>query len=72
MVQTFDSIFMLTHGGPGEDTTNLPFLLYIVAFQGYSIGQASAIGVVAVILTTIVATIGLRTMFSIFQVEARR
>jgi sorbitol/mannitol transport system permease protein len=72
VVQTFDSIFMLTHGGPGEDTTNLPFLLYIVAFQGYSIGQASAIGVVAVILTTIVATIGLRTMFSIFQVEARR
>ena len=72
VVQTFDSIFMLTHGGPGEDTTNLPFLLYIVAFQGYNIGQASAIGVVAVILTTIVATIGLRTMFSIFQVEARR
>jgi sorbitol/mannitol transport system permease protein len=72
VVQTFDSIFMLTHGGPGEDTTNLPFLLYIVAFQGYSIGQASAIGVVAVILTTIVATIGLRTMFSIFQVEPRR
>src|SRR5467141_1748364 len=72
VVQTFDSIFMLTHGGPGEDTTNIPFLLYLVAFQGYSIGQASAIGVVAVILTTIVATIGLRTMFTIFQVEARR
>jgi sorbitol/mannitol transport system permease protein len=72
VVQTFDSIFMLTYGGPGEDTTNLPFLLYIVAFQGFNIGQASAIGVVAVILTTIVATIGLRTMFSIFQVEPRR
>src|SRR5229473_2430651 len=72
VVQTFDSIFMLTYGGPGEDTTNLPFLLYIVAFQGFNIGQASAIGVVAVIMTTIVATIGLRTMFSIFQVEPRR
>src|SRR5712692_6060355 len=72
VVHTFDSIFMLTYGGPGEDTTNLPFLLYIVAFQGFSIGQASAIGVVAVIMTTIVATIGLRTMFSIFQVEPRR
>jgi sorbitol/mannitol transport system permease protein len=63
---------MLTFGGPGQDTTNLPFLLYEVAFHAFSIGQASAIGVVAVILTTIVATIGLRTMFSIFQVEARR
>ena len=72
VVQTFDTIFMLTHGGPGEDTTNLPFLLYLVAFQGFSIGQASAIGVVAVILTTIVATVALRTLFSIFQVEARR
>jgi sorbitol/mannitol transport system permease protein len=72
VVQTFDSIFMLTHGGPGEDTTNLPFLLYLVAFQGFNIGQASAIGVVAVILTTIIATVALRTLFSIFQVEARR
>jgi sorbitol/mannitol transport system permease protein len=72
VVQTFDSIYMLTFGGPGEDTTNLPFLLYLVAFQGFSIGQASAIGVVAVVLTTIVATVGLRTLFSIFQVEPRR
>jgi len=72
VVQTFDSIFMLTYGGPGEDTTNVPFLLYLVAFQGFNIGQASAIGVVAVILTTIVATFALRTLFSIFQVEARR
>jgi sorbitol/mannitol transport system permease protein len=72
VVQTFDSIFMLTFGGPGEDTTNIPFLLYLVAFQGFNIGQASAIGVVAVIITTIVATFALRTLFSIFQVEQRR
>jgi len=67
VVQTYASIF-----GPGEDTTNIPFLLYLVAFQGYSIGQASAIGVVAVIITILVATFALRTLFSIFQVEARR
>jgi sorbitol/mannitol transport system permease protein len=72
VVQTFDSIFMLTYGGPGEDTTNIPFLLYLVAFQGFNIGQASAIGVVAVIMTTIIATVALRTLFSIFQVEAKR
>jgi sorbitol/mannitol transport system permease protein len=72
VVQTFDSIYMLTYGGPGEDTTNIPFLLYLVAFQGYSIGQASAIGVVAVIMTTLVATFALRTLFSIFQIETRR
>jgi sorbitol/mannitol transport system permease protein len=73
VVQTYDSIFMLTFGGPGEDTTNIPFLLYIVGpGGGYSIGQASAIGVVAVIITIIVATFALRTLFSIFRVEARR
>ena len=72
VVQTYDSIYMLTYGGPGEDTTNIPFLLYLVAFQGFSIGQASAIGVVAVVLTIIIATFALRTLFSIFQVEARR
>jgi sorbitol/mannitol transport system permease protein len=72
VVQTFDSIYMLTYGGPGGDTTNIPFLLYTVAFQGYSIGQASAIGVVSVIITIIVATFALRTLFSIFTVEARR
>jgi sorbitol/mannitol transport system permease protein len=72
VVQTFDSIYMLTYGGPGEDTTNIPFLLYLVAFQGYSIGQASAIGVVSVVITIIVATFALRTLFSIFTVEARR
>jgi len=72
IVQTFDSIFMTTQGGPGEATTNLPFLLYLVAFQGFDIGKASAIGVVAVILTMIVATLALRTLFTIFHVEARR
>jgi sorbitol/mannitol transport system permease protein len=72
VVQTYDSIYMLTYGGPGEDTTNVPFLLYLVAFQGFSIGKASAIGVVSVVITIVVATLALRTLFSIFQVEARR
>jgi len=72
IVQSFDTIFMTTQGGPGEATTNLPFLLFLVAFQGFDIGKASAIGVLAVILTMIVATFALRTLFTIFHVEARR
>jgi sorbitol/mannitol transport system permease protein len=72
IIQSFDSIFMTTQGGPGQATTNLPFLLYLVAFQGFDIGQASAIGVMAVILTMIVATLALRTLFTIFIVEGRR
>ena len=72
IVQTFDSIFMITQGGPGQLTTNLPFKLYLVAFQAFDIGKASAIGVIAVILTMIVATFALRTLFTIFRVEVRR
>src|SRR5213596_3357598 len=72
IVQSFDVIFMTTQGGPGEATTNLPFKLYLEAFQAFDIGRASAIGVLAVILTMIVATFALRTLFTIFQVETRR
>jgi sorbitol/mannitol transport system permease protein len=72
IVQTFDSIFMTTQGGPGQATTNIPFLLYLVAFQGFDVGKASAIGVFAVVLTMIVASFALRTLFTIFHVEARR
>jgi sorbitol/mannitol transport system permease protein len=72
IVQTFDSIYMTTQGGPGQATTNLPFLLYLVAFQGFDVGEASAIGVVAVVVTIIVATFALRSLFTIFVVEQRR
>ena len=65
VVQSFDTIFMTTGGGPGTATTNLPYLLYLVAFQGFDIGKASAIGVIAVILTIIVASFALRTLFTI-------
>src|SRR5207237_4360346 len=72
IVQSFDTIFMTTQGGPGQATTNLPFKLYLEAFQAFDIRTASAIGVLAVILTMIVATFALRTLFTIFQVETRR
>src|SRR5437870_9597456 len=45
VVQTFDSIYMVTFGGPGADTTKLPFLLYIVAVHAFSIAQAPPIAV---------------------------
>src|SRR5260370_34074522 len=31
VVQTFDSIYMLTYGGAGPNTTQTPFLLYLLA-----------------------------------------
>src|SRR5689334_14700003 len=33
IVQAFDAIFMITSGGPGQKTTNLPYYIYEVAFR---------------------------------------
>src|SRR5215211_4041682 len=51
LVQTFDSIFMITQGGPGNATTNLPFDIYLRAFRAFDVGEAAAMGVIVVALT---------------------
>jgi sorbitol/mannitol transport system permease protein len=69
IVQAFDSIYMITQGGPATDTTNLPYYIYQTAFQAYDIGRASAMSVVVVIATILIATAALRTIFSMFSNE---
>jgi sorbitol/mannitol transport system permease protein len=69
IVQAFDAIFMITAGGPGQRTTNLPYYLYEAAFRGFDIGRASAMGVVVVIATIVVATLALRLISSLFSDE---
>jgi sorbitol/mannitol transport system permease protein len=69
IVQAFDSIYIMTSGGPSTDTTNLPYYIYQVAFQAYDIGRASAMSVVVVIVTILVATFALRMISSLFADE---
>jgi sorbitol/mannitol transport system permease protein len=69
IVQAFDAIFMITAGGPGQRTTNLPYYLYEAAFRGFDIGRASAMGVVVVVATIVVATLALRLISSLFSDE---
>jgi sorbitol/mannitol transport system permease protein len=66
IVQTFDSIFMITQGGPGTSTTNLPFELYQKAFRAFDVGDAAALGVIVVALTIFVATYALRIISRLF------
>jgi sorbitol/mannitol transport system permease protein len=66
IVQTFDSIFMITQGGPGTSTTNLPFELYQRAFRAFDVGEAAALGVIVVALTIFVATYALRVISRLF------
>lgn len=51
----FAEIFVTTGGGPGNQSTNLTFLIFAQALQGFDIGVASAGGLFAVILANIVA-----------------
>ena len=69
VVNTFDQIYMMTQGGPGTATSNLPFYIYQRAFLGFDVGQAAAMGVVVVVGTIIVATLALRLIFTSFVVE---
>jgi sorbitol/mannitol transport system permease protein len=70
VVNTFDQIYMMTQGGPGTASANLPFYIYQRAFLGFDVGQAAAMGVVVVIGTIIVATVALRVIFTSFTKEA--
>ena len=62
IVQEFDSIYMTTQGGPGTSSTNLPFLIYQIAFAKKDVGEASALGVMVVILTIIATRYLLRVL----------
>lgn len=57
ILQIFGQIYVTTSGGPGYASTNMNFLTYRRAFQDWNIGLASAVGVIAVILTIIVMTL---------------
>jgi sorbitol/mannitol transport system permease protein len=69
VVNTFDQIYLMTAGGPGTASANLPFYIYQRAFLGFDVGQAAAMGVVVVIATIIVASAALRLIFRSFEVK---
>ena len=70
IIQVFDPIAILTKGTGGTKT--LAYLLYERAFIGLDVGQAAAYGVITVVLTIIVATIALRTLFKVFMAGGSR
>jgi sorbitol/mannitol transport system permease protein len=55
LLSVFAEILVTTGGGPGTQTTNLPYLVYSQALLQFDVGGASAGGIVAVILANIVA-----------------
>lgn len=70
LLQVFDPVAIMTKGTGGTKT--LAYLLYERAFIGLDVGQAAAYGVVTVVLTLIVATIALKTLFKVFMAGGNR
>ncbi|MBO0801915.1 MAG: sugar ABC transporter permease [Nocardiopsaceae bacterium] len=72
LVTTFDQIRLMTQGGPGTQTTTLPYYLYEKVNYAFDIGGSAAAGVVTVVLTIIVASFALRMFARVFQFEEAR
>ncbi|MCB0087924.1 MAG: sugar ABC transporter permease [Caldilineaceae bacterium] len=64
ILNIFGEIFVMTSGGPGIDTTNLPFEIYKEAFLRWNVSRAAAFGVLAVVLANIVVLLFLRVLRS--------
>lgn len=52
--QSWETVYMLTQGGPGHASTSLVFLIYQRAFISSRFGEAAAIGVVLTVIIMIV------------------
>lgn len=67
-IQMFGRIYISTQGGPGNQTTNLAYYAYLQGFSQWNVGEAAAVGILAVIVTTLMATLLFRLLMR-FAVE---
>lgn len=56
-MKAFDSIFVLTRGGPGRSTTTLNYFVYTEGFQFFNLGRASAAAYVLLLVTLLVVAV---------------
>jgi sorbitol/mannitol transport system permease protein len=60
LMSVFAEIFTTTGGGPGNESTNVAFLIYKQALMNFDVGVASAGALFAVVLANIAAVFLLR------------
>lgn len=58
--QVFDSIYVMTHGGPGYSTTTLAFSIYLNVFDRLRMGYGSAMSVILAIIIFILSYVELK------------
>lgn len=68
-LKTFDIIYVLTGGGPGESTMALAYLAYQKAVEFMDIGSANAYAWIVALLTFILAGFYLKLIYSRGEIE---
>jgi sorbitol/mannitol transport system permease protein len=69
ILQLFGEIFVATQGGPGTETTTIPYYVYQTISQANDVGTASAQGVLAIVFSSIIAALLLRLLTRTFRRE---
>ncbi|MBZ2406934.1 carbohydrate ABC transporter permease [Streptomyces albidoflavus] len=57
---TFDTVLILTQGGPGSDTTISAYYMYQKAFKSFDYGAASAVALLLVLVSTVISLVVVR------------
>lgn len=58
--QHFETIYVMTNGGPAKATTTFAVAVYDTAFKAYDLGKAGAIGLIWMALLSVIVVIYLR------------
>jgi multiple sugar transport system permease protein len=66
-IKLFDTIFIMTGGGPGTKTYTSSFYLYTVGFAQFHLSQATAGSWIFLVLTVIVVTVLVRKLLEVEQ-----
>jgi sorbitol/mannitol transport system permease protein len=67
ILQLFAEIFVATQGGPGTQTTTIPYYVYQTVSQANDVGTSSAQGVLAIVFSSIIAALLLRLLARTFR-----
>jgi sorbitol/mannitol transport system permease protein len=70
ILQLFGEIFVATQGGPGTETTTIPYYVYQTISQANDVGTSSAQGVLAIVFASIIAGLTLRLLTRTFRRSA--
>jgi polyol transport system permease protein len=67
VLQLFGEIFVATQGGPGTETTTVPYYIYQTISQANDVGTSSAQAVLAIVYSSIIAALLLRLLTRTFR-----